>query len=167
MGLYTQIIQRLDGMIGPGKRFKLRADMARACEVPQTVLSRHLDGERGKGFESFFKILENLNVRIVFPEDMTGRDAAPLMHDRQQKIIEQLNGEIVALEKKARANEQKYIKTLEKLAKIQDSQLRGTPYPTGEEDDELEARESNFANYGIPKVQEDKATYGSVTKPRK
>ncbi|WP_459933427.1 hypothetical protein [Fundidesulfovibrio butyratiphilus] len=95
MDLQEMIRQRLLGLIGPGKAFENRKQLADAFELDPAGLNNFLKGEKRFQSPNLDRVLEKLNAELVFPEVET----VPVFSEGVGKmciaIIDELRDQIV------------------------------------------------------------------------
>ncbi|WP_320170999.1 S24 family peptidase [Maridesulfovibrio sp.] len=67
MSFYTDMVEGLKSMIGPGKKYTNPTQMAKACGVAPNQIIRYIRQERGKHIQVVAKVLDEVGARIVFP----------------------------------------------------------------------------------------------------
>lgn len=68
MTFYTDMVEGLKKMIGPGKKYANPTQMAKACGVAPNQIIRYIRQERGKHIQVIAKVLDEVGARIIFPD---------------------------------------------------------------------------------------------------
>jgi len=78
MSEYSRYIERANALVGPDKKFKNQNQVSIACGIKASQVKRYFEEKNDSNIAKFFKFLDTLGVRLVFPDEkLTGFELIP------------------------------------------------------------------------------------------